>query len=240
MRVAACQVPDVREDVPQALAIVRERAEQAAASDADVILFPECFLQGYFTDAPSVQRLAISLDEEDFQPLLKLSRTISTTIIVGLIERASDGCYNAAVVLRDGDLLGCYRKSALLETEGRAFESGSEFPVLEIADRSVGINICYDLCFTEPAHRVAEQAGEVLLCPCNNMLSYSNAESWKEKHNAIRQERCRESGLWLVSSDVTGERDGKISYGPTAVIDPNGVIVDQVPLLTEGMLIVDI
>ena len=46
--------------------------------------------------------------------------------------------------------------------------------------------------------------------------------------------------MWLVSADVTGERDDKISYGPTAVLNPAGQVVDQVPLLTEGMLVIDI
>jgi hypothetical protein len=43
-----------------------------------------------------------------------------------------------------------------------------------------------------------------------------------------------------VSSDVTGERDEWISYGPTAVIDPLGVVVAQVPLLKTGMVVAEI
>ncbi len=240
MRVAACQVPDVRADVRRALVIIREQASLASSQGADVVLFPECFLQGYFTDQSSVERLAIDLEGEDFLPVRKLSADIPVTLIVGVIERAADHCYNTAVVLRGGNVLGRYRKNALLESESRVFQPGCDFPVLEIADRRIGINICYDLRFTEPARRLADQGARVLLCPCNNMLDRANAESWKEKHNAIRALRCRESGLWLVSSDVTGERDGKVSYGPTAVIDPSGVVLDQLPLLTEGMLIVDI
>ena len=79
-----------------------------------------------------------------------------------------------------------------------------------------------------------------MLCPCNNMLRRENAENWKGRHNAIRAERAREAGLWLVSADVTGEREGRISYGPTAAIDPQGAVTAELPLLTEGMLIVDI
>jgi hypothetical protein len=46
--------------------------------------------------------------------------------------------------------------------------------------------------------------------------------------------------VWLLSSDVTGERGGRISYGPTAVIDPRGTVVDQVPLMTTGMALAEI
>lgn len=59
-------------------------------------------------------------------------------------------------------------------------------------------------------------------------------------HNFARGERCRETGLWLVSADVTGERDGLISWGPTAVINPSGEVVAQLPLGKTGLLVFDI
>ena len=47
------------------------------------------------------------------------------------------------------------------------------------------------------------------------------AKHWKDLHNQIRAERVRETGMWLVSADVTGERDEhRIGYGPTSVINP--------------------
>jgi predicted amidohydrolase len=45
--------------------------------------------------------------------------------------------------------------------------------------------------------------------------------------------------LWLISSDVTGERDGRIAWGPTAVLDPDGQVVAQLPLEEPGLLIFD-
>ena len=59
-------------------------------------------------------------------------------------------------------------------------------------------------------------------------------------HNSARGERCRETGLWLVSADVTGERDGRISWGPTVVLDPAGEAAAQLPLEETGLLVVDI
>jgi carbon-nitrogen hydrolase len=48
------------------------------------------------------------------------------------------------------------------------------------------------------------------------------------------------NGVWVISSDVTGERDDRISYGPTAVIDPAGNVVAQVPLLETGRVVAEI
>ena len=47
--------------------------------------------------------------------------------------------------------------------------------------------------------------------------------------------------MWLVSSDVTGERDeSRIGVGAIYVIDPAGEVVAQVRTGTTGMAIVQI
>jgi hypothetical protein len=67
------------------------------------------------------------------------------------------------------------------------------------------------------------------------------AEAWKYRHSQIQAERVRETGMWLVSADVTGERgDTHIGYGPTSVTDPSAEIVARVPLMETGLAIADI
>jgi predicted amidohydrolase len=66
------------------------------------------------------------------------------------------------------------------------------------------------------------------------------AERYRAIHNEIRALRAKEHGMWLMSSDVTGDRDGRICYGPTAVIDPAGNVVGYVPLLQTGMVVAEL
>ena len=79
-----------------------------------------------------------------------------------------------------------------------------------------------------------------MLCPANNMMRYDTAEKYKHIHHKIRRDRVIENRVWLLSADVTGERDGRISYGPTSAINPEGEIVSQVPLMKTGMITVAI
>jgi predicted amidohydrolase len=72
------------------------------------------------------------------------------------------------------------------------------------------------------------------------MMRRETALAWKDRHNAARGERCRETGLWLISADVTGARDGRISWGPTAVLNPSGEVAAQLPLERPGLLIFDL
>ena len=79
------------------------------------------------------------------------------------------------------------------------------------------------------------------MVPSQNMMKREAAEEWKLKHNAIRAERVRETGLWLASADATGARDDtRVAYGPTSIMNPDGDVIAQVPLMTVGMVVATI
>jgi predicted amidohydrolase len=239
MKVAACQVPDVRNDAERASMLLEGYATDAQRQGARLVTFPECFLQGYDVSADYVAKVALDLSSGEFAGILRRLVGLETVIVLGLIEKDARGFYNTAVVLERGMLVARYRKTHLIGGEQAIFEPGSEYPVFDVDDVKVGINICYDLRFAESAEAAVRAGAELLACPCNNMLRLPTAEQWKHRHNEIRCQRAREAGVWILSSDVTGERDGRISYGPTALIDPSGAVVAQVPVMTAGMLVAE-
>ena len=62
----------------------------------------------------------------------------------------------------------------------------------------------------------------------------------ENKHNPARISRSKETGMWVVSSDIAGKTSNKISYGPTTVICPNRGVVEQLPLMEAGLLVYEI
>ena len=240
MRLAACQTPDVCGDIEQALALIELNTADAWARGARLVCFPEAFLQGYVVDDAHVDRLAISLSSPEFAKVLERLAHLEPLVVFGLFERDAGDLYNSAVVVRRGRLLGRYRKRHLIGSENDIFVPGTECPIFELGNLKFAINICYDMQFRACGTEAAEAGARLLVCPANNMLTRRTAEEWKLRHNEMRSEHARESGLWLLSSDVTGERAGRVSYGPTALIDPQGVVVQQLPLLETALLVVDI
>lgn len=239
MRVAACQPLYLNHDVEQALLTIVRYAEEAAEEEVALLCFPECYLQGYVHAPEDYGKVAIDLTSGDFSRNLTKLADLKPTLVFGLIERDGNDLHNTAVVVRKGELLGRCRKTMLLKGESM-FRAGSEYPVFEVDGLRFGINVCNDLNFPESARVIAEQGAKLLVCPCNNLLSPANAELWKHKHQEIRRERARETGVYLLSSDVVGEWNGRISYGSTSLIGPDGEIRAELDFMCEGLLIQDL
>ena len=215
-------------------------AGQAVGQGVDVLLFPECFLQGYLVDEVHLRRYAMDLSSAQFAAILQRLSGIEQALVFGVIEERDDQYFNTAVVVVRGTLVGAYRKTYLVPGES-LFSKGDSYPVFELRGVRFGINICYDTQFDAAAAAVANQGAQLLLVPAQNMMRRENAEHWKNRHHEIRACRARETGMWLVSSDVTGERDEtRIGYGPTSVLSPAGDVVAQVPLMTTGMAVADV
>ena len=113
--------------------------------------------------------------------------------------------------------------------------------MFELNGVTYGINICFDTNFADAAAPLAARGARLMLVPAQNMMKRGAAEEWKLLHNRIRAERVRETGMWLVSADVTGARDDlRVAYGPTSVMNPEAEIVAQVPLMATGMVFAEI
>lgn len=239
MRIAACQLPYLDHDVEQAVLTIVRYAKKAADEGAALVCFPECFLQGYVHGLEDYRKVAIGLSSDEFSRILTTLADLKPTLVFGLIECDENELHNTAVVVRNGELLGRYRKTMLLKGESM-FRAGSEYPVFEVEGLKFGINLCNDLNFPECARAIAEQGADLLVCPCNNMLSPANAELWKHKHQEIRRQRARETGMFLLSSDVVGAWNGRVSFGSTSLIGPVGEVRQEIDFLREGMVVQDL
>jgi predicted amidohydrolase len=237
-RIAAAQTPEFREDVDAALAYALTVIADATIQGADLLVFPEGYLQGYLTDEPLARRHALNLTSPEFEAILTRLPTTAPTLVLGLIEEEGGRVFNTAAVIAHGELVGRYRKTHLLAGEA-FFGPGTDCPAFEAGGVRFGINICYGTNFPDAAQAVADTGASLLVCCANNMMRRANAEPWRDRHNPIRGERCRETGLWLISADVTGQRGERVAWGPTAVLNPQGEVVAQLPLDQPGLLVFD-
>ena len=246
VRVGACQTPEIIGDPAAALAVLMQFSEEAQEKKVDLLLFPECFLTGYILDQSYIENYSYDFESEQFAAILEQIKHIRPTLVFGISEKKSGKLYNSAVVITKGELIGVYRKTHLIDPNELFFTAGEDYPIFEIKGLKYGINICYDGQFAEAAKAVADKGAKLLLLLAQNMLRHETAEYWKDKHSEVGSKRVKETGLWYIRSDVTGIRPSglygveRIGYGPTQALNPKADIVAQVPLMTVGIITVDI
>jgi predicted amidohydrolase len=144
---------------------------------------------------------------------------------------------NVALILRAGALVGVYAKAYPNEP---GIEAGTDMPVFEAGGSRVAVNICNDANYPALAQRARQRGASVLCYPLNNMLRPATAERWRERSIGNLVARARETGCWVVSSDVTGTCGGQVSFGCTAIVSPAGEIVARAPESETGRILLDL
>jgi len=127
-------------------------------------------------------------------------------LVAGLIERDGHGLYNTSVLIdRSGEVAGKYRKVYLPreEIEG-GLTPGSTCHVFETDFGRIGIMVCWDGEYIEPARALAYQGAEVVLVPA--------AGGYLD----LLKARALENHVYIVSSGFDVE---------SAIIDPTGSVL---------------
>jgi len=179
---------------------------QAAAEKADIVCLPEAItMVGTKLDY-------IAASEPVPGPTTRflgdIARKHGLYIVAGILERQGNTVYNTAVLInRDGDLGGTYRKVSLPREEiDGGVTPGDSLPVFDTDFGRIGMTICWDVYFPEPARVLALQGAEVIFLPI-----------WGGNLTLARA-RAIENQIYLVSSTY----DMK-----TAVFDQEGEIIKE-------------
>ncbi|MBI3280086.1 MAG: carbon-nitrogen hydrolase family protein [Acidobacteria bacterium] len=139
-----------------------------------------------------------------------LARRKNAYIVAGVYERAGPGIYNVSVLLdRQGKLAGKYRKVYIPreEIEG-GITPGDSYPVFRTDFGRVGMMICYDVFYADPARALALNGAELILMPI-----------WGGKE-ALGRARAIENRVFIAASGY--------DY-PTYVQDPDGETLALAP-----------
>jgi predicted amidohydrolase len=108
MKVAIYQTSPILFDLQANLEDIISKIHQGKEKGAQLIVFPELALTGYFVGR-KFHRVARRLDSKEIKELT--SATKGTAAVVGFIEESpSMNFYNSALVAIDGEILFAYRK----------------------------------------------------------------------------------------------------------------------------------
>jgi predicted amidohydrolase len=237
MRVAAFQRQPVLDDPGAVCASLAEDVAWAATEGASLAVFPEAYLDGHSYDRDEISARARPLDDPEVRRLATGLRRFPVTVIVGMFERRAGALRNVALVLRAGEIAGVYAKAHPNEN---GVQPGDDMPVFRAGGVRFAVNICNDANYPALAQRARIGGAAVLCYPLNNVLPPATAERWRDRSIANLVARARETGCWVVSSDVTGSCGDRVSLGCTAIISPAGQIRARVPEGVPGRILLDL
>ncbi|MEN6449451.1 MAG: nitrilase-related carbon-nitrogen hydrolase [Thermoguttaceae bacterium] len=240
LRVALAQIAPKLGDLPHNLNLHLEQIAAARQQKADLIIFPELSLTGYFV-RDMVPDLAISPDGPEVRQLLDAAGPMA--IVVGLIEESPrHRFYNVALWGEGGRVVHVHRKVYLptygLFDEQRYFAAGQRIMAFDTARFGrVGILVCEDFWHLSAAAVMQAEEVDLLICPSDSPVrgvegpKVRIAETYEQLGKAFAQLL----GAAVVVVNRVGFEDGLCFWGGSIAIGPDGRAIAQAPMLDPSL-----
>jgi NAD+ synthase (glutamine-hydrolysing) len=243
LRVALAQIAPVLGDRRRNVAKHFEQIEAAKREGADLVIFPELSLTGYFL-RDMVPEVALARSSLEIAQLIDAASPLS--LVAGFVEEASGHQFHNAVFYGEaGRLLHVHRKVYLptygLFEEQRYFSPGRRFQAFH-ANRlgRVGMLICEDLWHVSAVTVMQAEEVDVLICVINSPArgvsgpKIATAETYELLARTISQLL----GALVIVVNRVGFEDGLCFFGSSMAVGPDGRILAQAPAFDETLTIV--
>jgi NAD+ synthase (glutamine-hydrolysing) len=257
LKVALAQINSTVGDIAGNVRLLARVARQAHMQGARLVVAPELALAGY---PPEDLLLRPAFMQACAEGLLALARELADCTGLHLVvghphqfgERgdlrtksvAVQQRFNAASVLTGGRIVGTYCKRELpnyqVFDERRYFASGRDAGqpplVFEVGGVRVGLLICEDAWFDEPA-RSACEAGAELLCVLNASPFHLDKAGEREARMAERARACERP---LLYSHLVGGQDEVVFDGASFALDAQGHVTARALAFEEALLMLEL
>ena len=252
IRVASVQFNHKAGDLAFNFSRIEDFCQQAADKGAQLVVFPEMCITGYWhvrnLDRRSVMELSEPIpDGPSTRKLCQLAEKYNVIIGAGLIERTADDLlFNSYVVCDTDRTVHAHRKIHCFVSEH--MESANEYTVFDTSlGYKIGILICYDNNIIENARITGLMGADILLAPHQtggvpskspHAMGPIDPNLWhnREANPAIIEEVFRgEKGRgWLMRWLPSRAHDNGMF-----LIFSNGVGLDDDEIRTGNAMIID-
>lgn len=232
IKIALAQLFSKSGDKEYNLSKIREYAKKAADRGADFICFPELYYSGYDINKEEMWQLAEKQDGQLFQKLSEIAKANNIYIVCGYAELSEDGKdthYATMMVDRNGALIGNHRKVYLSGGQEQENASpGNEYKVIDTEFGKMGILICYEMEYPEPARTLAFQGAEVLFVTS----AFMNVHWMSRYLYAI----AIHNQVYVAGVNHVGNRKG----GCSKIIDQMGLPLAEGSMTGEELIIAEV
>ncbi|HET6388265.1 NAD+ synthase [Hyphomicrobium sp.] len=220
-------------------------AEMAAAAHArakqlgaDVIVFPELFLNGYPPEDLVLKPAFQQATRERLECLAKACAD-GPAMLIGAIWVEDGKAYNAVALLDGGRIQATTLKVELpnygVFDEKRVFASGKLPGPLNVRGVRIGVPICEDIWNTDVVETLAETGAELLISPNGSPFDWPKPDM---RMNIVVA-RVTESGLPLAYLNQVGGQDELVFDGASFVLNADRTLPVQLPAWREALVLTE-
>jgi predicted amidohydrolase len=236
--VGLAQVAPRLGDVQANLEMHLQVLQEARQLGADVVVFPELSLTGYFLK-DLVPEVAVGLDSTMIKTLAEATGGLD--VVVGaIIEDRTSQFFNAALYFSDKRLHFVHRKVYLptygLFDEGRYLASGERFRTFTPGfgdDRYLaGILICEDMWHPSAPGILARQGADLMFCISSSPGRGVGADAvlgTAASYDAMTRTYAQLYTSFVVYCNRVGYEDGVAFWGGSRVVGPDGKTLIEAP-----------
>ena len=236
LRIAIAQINATVGDLAGNAARILEFAVRARNQGADVLLTPELALSGY---PPEDLLMRGDFYRACAAQLDAVARAAVLPIVVGHPEERNGKRYNAASLIRDGQVVASYRKHRLpnyeVFDEERYFDAGREPCVIDLKGVRCGLAICADV-WEYGAAEAAAMAGAELMLTLNASPFHMNKQA---RRYEVLRDRVAATGRPVVYANLVGGQDELVFDGASFALDGQGRLTHQLPAFVEDLAVVE-
>ena len=227
VKIGLCQTATVEWDVEGNFRRVLEDITTAAGQGAELIITPECVLNGYAGPGAPDWKTRFPATTEPLQgnylkQVRERVKTLQVEVVFGFAERGESGeFYNTAVLVgRDGEIVWSYRKMHCRPFESAEhdglFTPGNRFFVSEQVYTGgtlrVGAMICFDREIVESVRCLRGLKAEFIACPLATntypLTGSASAQGQRADNEIITRSRAAENEVFIAVVNHAGRFNG--------------------------------
>lgn len=247
MKIAIGQMNPIVGDIRGNVEKIKQFAVQAALQQAELVIFPELSITGYFPKDLLHHDDFILESEEAIAVLQTYARELGIGILIGNIRKEGASLYNSAFLL--GGSYPVWQDKTLLPTydvfdEYRYFMPTKTHRPLLFKGTKLGVHICEDSWFhmpseshyeylEDPVAYLASQGAHILINLSASPYQLGKAGARREMMGQHRYD------IPYVYVNQVGGIDELIFDGRSTVLDRNGNVIAEGKDFEEDLLIVE-
>ena len=223
---------------------IRRLAQTASELGAQLVVFPECAVTGYFV-GDKLSELADSPDGAPSKALGDIARSANLHLACGLFTSEGGAIRNTQQMFSpQGECLATYHKAHLFAAERTLCEPGNSPVVVDTVLGRIGMTICYDLIFPEYIRSLIDLGADIVINSTNWIHDPYQRDFWgwgPERAQGLVSTRALENVAFVAMScrvghEVAGPDLAFDSFGPSCVVSPSGKILARI-LDGEGVAV---